>query len=52
MGPVTVANAAAAGLRGIAFEASGALLADREEAIRAADAAGLFLIGVDVPAGG
>src|SRR5262249_11377765 len=29
LGPVTIANAAAAGLRGIAFEAGGALLADR-----------------------
>lgn len=48
VGPTTVANAAAAGLRGIAFEAEGALLADREESIRAADAAGIFLIGVDV----
>ncbi len=47
LGPVTVANAAAAGLRGIAFEAGGALLADRDAAVRAADAAGIFLIGID-----
>ncbi len=47
LGPATVANAAAAGLRGIAFEAGGALLADRDAAVKAADAAGLFLIGID-----
>ena len=47
VGPVTVANAAAAGLRGVAFEAGGALLADRAAAIAAADAAGVFLVGID-----
>ena len=48
IGPVTIANAAAAGLRGIAFEAGGALVTEREACITAADAAGLFLIGIDV----
>ena len=47
IGPATVASAAAAGLRGIAFEAGGTLLAEREATIAAADAAGLFLIGVN-----
>ena len=47
VGPVTIANAAAAGLRGVAFEAGGALLAEREASVAAADAAGLFIIGID-----
>jgi DUF1009 family protein len=47
LGPATIAHAAAAGLRGIAFEAGGALLAERDAAVQAADAAGLFLIGID-----
>ena len=47
IGPNTIAAAAAAGLRGIAFEAGGTLLIDRERCIAAADAAGLFLLGVD-----
>jgi DUF1009 family protein len=47
LGPVTIANAIAAGLRGIAFEAGGALLAEREASVAAADAAGIFLLGID-----
>jgi DUF1009 family protein len=47
IGPGTVRAAAAAGLRGIAFEAGGTLLTERENLIAAADAAGLFLIGID-----
>lgn len=47
IGPGTLAAAAAAGLRGIAFEAGGTLLADRAACIAAADAAGLFLLGID-----
>lgn len=43
LGPGTVAGAVAAGLAGIVFEANGVLLLDREEMVRAADAAGLFL---------
>jgi DUF1009 family protein len=46
VGPATVAGAAAAGLRGIAFEAGGTILAEREATIAAADAAGLFLLGI------
>jgi UDP-2,3-diacylglucosamine hydrolase len=47
IGPVTVAGAANAGLRGIAFEAGGTILAERAATIAAADAAGLFLLGMD-----
>jgi DUF1009 family protein len=47
IGPDTVRNAAAAGLRGVAFEAKATILADREACLAAADAAGLFLLGLD-----
>ncbi len=47
IGPGTVTHAAAATLRGIAFEAGGTLLTDRAATIAAADRAGLFLLGVD-----
>ncbi len=47
IGPQTVRNAAAAGLRGLAFEANATILADREACLTAADAAGLFLLGLD-----
>ncbi len=47
IGPDTVAAAAAAGLRGIAFEAGGAILVDRTVTIATADNAGLFLLGLD-----
>jgi len=43
VGPETVTQAAAAGLSGIAWEAGGALLVEREDAVTAAEAAGLFL---------
>lgn len=46
IGPATVAAAAAAGLRGIAIEAGRALVVEREATVRAADEAGIFLIGV------
>ncbi|MBV9551997.1 MAG: UDP-2,3-diacylglucosamine diphosphatase LpxI [Alphaproteobacteria bacterium] len=49
VGPRTVALAAKAGLQGIAVESGAALLVDREEATRAADRAGLFLVGVRPP---
>ncbi len=51
IGPGTIRAAAAAGLRGMAFEAGGTILAEREAAIEAADRAGLFLLGID-PANG
>jgi DUF1009 family protein len=47
LGPGTIRAVADAGLRGIAFEAGGALLADRPQTIAAADAAALFLLGID-----
>jgi DUF1009 family protein len=47
LGAETVRGAIAAGLRGVAFEAGGALLAERAEAVALADAAGLFLLGFD-----
>jgi UDP-2,3-diacylglucosamine hydrolase len=47
IGQQTVRNAAAAGLRGLAFEANATILADREACLSAADAAGLFLLGLD-----
>ena len=47
IGPETVRHAAAAGLRGLAFEAKATILADREACLAAANAAGLFLLGLD-----
>ncbi len=47
IGPNTIRGAAAAGLRGIAFEAGGTILAQRDAAIAEADAAGLFLLGLE-----
>jgi UDP-2,3-diacylglucosamine hydrolase len=49
IGAETVAQAAEAGLRGIAVEAGGTIVPDAGALIRAADAAGLFVVGV--PAG-
>lgn len=46
LGPATVAGAAAAGLRGVAFEAGSALVLDREATAREATARGLFLLAV------
>lgn len=50
VGPDTVRAAAAAGLRGIACEAGGTLLADRAVAIAEADRAGMFMLGLDAEA--
>ena len=50
IGPGTVAGAASAGLSGIAVDAGRALIVDTREVVRAADEAGIFVIGVD-PAG-
>jgi len=46
IGVRTIAAAADAGLAGIAVEAEGALTADLEDLIKAADAAGLFVVGI------
>ena len=47
IGPRTVEAARGAGLRGVAFEAGGTLITDRVATAAAADAAGLFLLGLD-----
>ncbi len=47
IGPRTIDAAAAAGLRGIAFEAGGTLFTDRAACVARADLAGLFLLGLD-----
>jgi UDP-2,3-diacylglucosamine hydrolase len=46
IGPQTVANAARAGLGGIAVAAGGAIIAEPAAMIAAADHAGLFVVGV------
>jgi DUF1009 family protein len=46
IGPETVRLAAAAGLQGIAAQAGATLVIDRDEVVRAADAAGLFVVGI------
>lgn len=51
IGPGTVAAAARAGLAGIAVEAGSALLVERDGLIAAADAAGLFVLGVGAAEG-
>lgn len=47
IGPRTLEGAAAAGLRGVAVAAGGTILADRAEASRVAEAAGLFIYGFE-----
>jgi DUF1009 family protein len=47
VGPTTVAGAMAAGLRGIAIEAGRTILAERAATLKAAEAAGLFVLAVD-----
>jgi UDP-2,3-diacylglucosamine hydrolase len=46
IGAETLRGAGEAGLRGVAFEAGGAILAGRDAAIAAADETGLFLLGL------
>jgi DUF1009 family protein len=46
IGPQTVVLAAEAGLRGIAVEAGATIVLDRDEVARAADLAGLFVLGI------
>jgi UDP-2,3-diacylglucosamine hydrolase len=48
IGPGTIQRAAAAGLTGIALEAGRSLIIDRAAVVGAADAAGLFIVGVKV----
>jgi UDP-2,3-diacylglucosamine hydrolase len=47
IGPETITAAVAAGLCGLAVEAGGAIIIEREATLAAADAAGLFVIGID-----
>ncbi len=47
IGPSTVANAARAGLAGIAVEAGRALVLEEQAMIAAADAAGIFICGIE-----
>lgn len=47
IGPATVRNAATAGFRGIAVEAGGAVLLERDKCVRLADEFGLFLVAID-----
>jgi len=47
IGPDTVAQAQAAGLVGIAVSAGDAVLLDREATLAAADAAGIFIVGIE-----
>jgi UDP-2,3-diacylglucosamine hydrolase len=49
VGPATVRRAAAAHFRGIAVEVGGVLVLEAAVLGQAADAAGLFLVGVEVP---
>jgi len=50
IGPRTIEQAAAANLAGVAVEAGAVLVLDREEAVRAADAAGCAVHGLEPPA--
>ena len=47
IGVRTIRAAAEAGLRGVAYEAGGTILAEREAVVAATDQAGLFLLGID-----
>ncbi len=49
IGVDTVTGAAETGLKGIAVEAGGTLILDRDAVVRRADDAGLFVAGVTVP---
>jgi len=49
IGPLTVLEAAKAGLAGIAIGAGSSLVVDRTEALAEADAHGLFLVAIDLP---
>lgn len=49
IGPLTVALAAEAGLRGIAVAAGATIILDRSATIGAADDAGLFILGIAAP---
>jgi DUF1009 family protein len=46
LGPQTIARAAAAGLAGIAIVAGNTIVAEPQQMVEAADAAGLFVTGL------
>lgn len=46
IGPETISHAFNAGLKGIAFEASGTILVSRQQLVEISDAKGIFLIGI------
>jgi DUF1009 family protein len=48
IGKATVERCAAAGLRGIALESGKSITLDREAVIAAADAHGMFVVGLDM----
>lgn len=52
VGAATMRAAIEAGLQGIAIEVGGTLVFERDEMVSLADAAGLFLVGVQAPSGG
>lgn len=52
LGPETIRQASMAGLQGVAFEAGNTILAHRPGMIEAAEAAGMFLLGVTTEASG
>ncbi len=47
IGPETVSGIEAAGLAGVAIEAGRVMIVDREETLRRAEAAGVFILGVE-----
>jgi hypothetical protein len=47
IGPRTIEAIVASGLRGLAFEAGGTILAERAATVAAADVAGTFVLGLD-----
>lgn len=47
VGPKTIELAVSAGLNGIAVEAHGALIAEKDDTLKRADTEGLFVIGID-----
>lgn len=48
IGPATIEAVVTAGLRGIAIEAGGALVFQPDEVIRSADAAGVFVVAIEL----
>jgi len=48
IGPKTIDLAAKAGLAGIALKAMGALVIDNEETVRRSNAAGIFILALDL----